>query len=233
MSGEALREAREAAGLSQQQAAEKLEVSQTLLSLMERGKRSVTFAVALKAVKLLEASPEHLPISEKERSSDDQLAADLGALGYPGYTYLYSEPRNPAEILFDALDRDNLDARLVEALPWLPLRYPQMNWAWLVAQAKLRNRQNRLGFVVNLSARAAATRGQSSVAERLYEVLAELRKARLAKNDTLCQTWWPASHRRYAHEKRSRVAAYWNIDTRLTEKDLEHAVLGWGLAAPK
>jgi integrase/transcriptional regulator with XRE-family HTH domain len=225
MRGEALRQARKAAGLSQLQAAEELGVSQTLLSLMEKGKRSVTFAIGLNAVKLLQASPEQLPVYERERSRDDQLAADLGALGYPGYRYLSSEPRNPAEVLCDALDRDNLDARVVEALPWLPLRYPQMNWAWLIPQAKLRNRQNRLGFVVNLSARSAAVRGQRSVAKRLYDVVAELRKARLAKNDTLCQSWWPPSQRRYAREKRSRIAAYWNLDTRLTEKDLVHSAI--------
>jgi hypothetical protein len=162
--------------------------------------------------------------SARERSSDNQLAADLGALGYPGFRYLSGEPRDPAEVLLDALDRDNLDARVVEALPWLPLRYPQMNWPWLVAQVKLRNRQNRLGFIVNLSARAAVLRAQRSIARSLYQVVAELRKARLAKDDTLCQAWWPPSQRRYVHEKRSRVAAYWNIDTRLTEKDLAYGI---------
>jgi hypothetical protein len=170
-----------------------------------------------------EISDEARP-SARERSSDNQLAADLGALGYPGFRYLSGEPRDPAEVLLDALDRDNLDARVVEALPWLPVRYPQMNWPCLVAQVKLCNRQNRLGFIVNLSARVAVLRAQRSIARSLYQVVAELRKARLAKDDTLCQAWWPPSQRRYAHEKRSRVAAYWNIDTRLTEKDLAHAI---------
>jgi hypothetical protein len=50
--------------------------------------------------------------SARERSSDNQLAADLGALGYPGFRYLSGEPRDPAEVLLDALDRDNLDARV-------------------------------------------------------------------------------------------------------------------------
>jgi hypothetical protein len=159
-------------------------------------------------------------------TSDYQLAADLGALGYPGFAHLSSDLRDPAEVLLDALDRDNLDGRIAEALPWLPLQYPQMNWPWLIAQAKLRNRQNRLGFIVHLAARAAVIGAQRRVAAAPYRVVAELRKARLASNDTLCRAAWPPTERRYAHEKRSRVAAYWNLDTRLTEKDLAWLDLG-------
>src|SRR5204862_2965596 len=44
------------------------------------------------------------------------------ALGYPGFTHL--RPRrwalkNPAEVLLAALAQDDLEPRLVEALPWL------------------------------------------------------------------------------------------------------------------
>ncbi|UWZ85159.1 hypothetical protein [Occallatibacter riparius] len=175
--------------------------------------------------RLLDISAEAMR-SPRVPTSDYQLAADLGALGYPGYAHLSSALRDAAEVLLDALDRDNLDARIAEALPWLPLQYPQMNWRWIVAHAKLRNRQNRLGFVVNLSARVAVAKAQCDVAEVLYRVVAELRKARLAANDTFCHVCWPPSERRYAHEKRSRVAAYWNLDTRLTEKDLAWMDLG-------
>jgi transcriptional regulator with XRE-family HTH domain len=222
MSGEALYKARKKAGLSQVEAARKLGVSQTLLSLMEKGERSVTSAVAVKAVKILRVSPEQLPVSEERRHSDDELAADLAALGYPGYSYLKGKPRNPAEVLFDALDREDLDARVVEALPWLPLKYPEMDWKWLTCQAKLHNRQNRLGFVVTLAARVARARSQRAVAKTLYRAAGELRDARLVKNDTLCQSSWPPSQRRHAHERRSRLASYWNLDTRLTESDLAH-----------
>jgi hypothetical protein len=62
-----------------------------LLSLMEKGERSVTPTVAELAVKHLQATPEELPHSFDLRHSDDQLAADLGALGYPGYGYLQSQ----------------------------------------------------------------------------------------------------------------------------------------------
>lgn len=222
MTGQVLRQARTDLGMSQVEAAARLGVSQTLLSLMEKGKRSVTPTVAEKAVTHLQATPEQLPVFPKTRHSDDQLAADLGALGYPGYGYLRSQPRNPAEVLFDALDRPDLDARLVEALPWLPLRYSNMDWTWLTTQAKVHNRQNRLGFVVALSAKVAKKQAKRDVVKRLSQVVKTLEEARLAKTDTLCQTSWPPSQRKFAHKQRSVLAAHWKLDTRLTEENLAH-----------
>jgi transcriptional regulator with XRE-family HTH domain len=208
--------------MSQVEAAAQLGVSQTLLSLMEKGERSVTPAVAQRAVTHLHATPELLPVSTKTRHSDDQLAADLGALGYPGYGYLRSQPRNPAEVFFDALDRSDLDARLVEALPWLPLRYSNMDWNWLTTQAKVHNRQNRLGFVVALSAKVAKKHAKRDVVKRLSQVVKTLEEGRLAKTDTLCQESWPPSQRKFAHNQRSVLAAHWKLDTRLTEENLAY-----------
>lgn len=85
MTGQALRDARTALGMSQVQAAARLGVSQTLLSLMENGERSVTAAVAQRAVKRLRVTPEQLPLHRQVRHNDGKLAADLGALGYPGF----------------------------------------------------------------------------------------------------------------------------------------------------
>jgi transcriptional regulator with XRE-family HTH domain len=222
MTGCALRQARTNAGMTQVEAAARFGVSQTLLSLMEKGERSVTPTVAELAVKHLQATPEELPLSFDLRHSDDQLAADLGALGYPGYSYLRSQLRNPAEVLFDALDRPDLDARLVEALPWLPLQYPNMDWSRLTVEAKVRNRQNRLGFVVALAASVARKQAKRDVARRLSKVVQTLEEARLAKTDTLCQESWPPSQRKFAHKLRSALAAHWKLDTRLTEENLAH-----------
>jgi transcriptional regulator with XRE-family HTH domain len=222
MTGQTLRQARTDVGMSQVEAAAQLGVSQTLLSLMEKGERSVTPAVAQRAVTHLHATPELLPVSTKTRHSDDQLAADLGALGYPGYGYLRSQPRNPAEVFFDALDRPDLDARLVEALPWLPLRYSNMDWNWLTTQAKVHNRQNRLGFVVALSAKVAKKHAKRDIVKRLSQVVKTLEEGRLAKTDTLCQESWPPSQRKFAHNQRSVLAAHWKLDTRLTEENLAY-----------
>lgn len=222
MTGHALRQARANAGMTQVEAAARFGISQTLLSLMETGERSVTPAVAELAVKHLQVALEDLPLSFDLRRSDNELAADLGALGYPGYGYLQGQVRNPAEVLFDALDRPDLDARLVEALPWLPLQYPNMDWSRLTVEAKVRNRQNRLGFVVALAARVAKKQAKHDVAERLHEVVNALEEARLAKTDTLCQDSWPPSQRKIAHRQRSALAAHWKLDTRLTEENLAY-----------
>jgi hypothetical protein len=122
----------------------------------------------------------------------------------------------------DALDRPNLDARVLEGLPWLPMRYPCLDWKWLTREAKLRNRQNRLGFVVALAQRMAEHLPRPHAAHSLEDVLRELDDARLAKDDTLCQESWPPSQRVHAHQKRTELAAHWNLDTRLSERDLAH-----------
>ena len=46
------------------------------------------------------------------------LASDLAALGYPGFSHLKPSPRRaPAEVVLFALQVANLEPRLVEALP--------------------------------------------------------------------------------------------------------------------
>jgi len=219
MSGRSLKRARLKAGLSQLEAAKALGVSQSLLSRMEAGQRQVTQAVSELALRLWPVPPEELPLTGQRSSSDEQLAADLGALGYPGFRYLHGTVRNPAELLFDALDRADLDARVLEGLPWLVLQFPEMDWEWLVLNAKLHNLQNRLGYLLNLAAKVAL-RLQPQQAASFYGWLSALFEARLAKTDTLCQESWPPSQRRHAHLKRTKLAAFWNLDTRLTENDL-------------
>jgi len=69
-------------------------------SLMEEGERAVTPALAKKAVTTWLATPELLPVAPDTRHNDEQLAADPGALGCPGYANLQGQSRNPAEVLF-------------------------------------------------------------------------------------------------------------------------------------
>jgi hypothetical protein len=91
-------------------------------------------------------------------------------------------------VLVSALLSNNLEARVIEALPWLVLQYPGLDWEWAIAQVKLRDLQNRLGFVVGLAHELAATRehaGQTGAV--LSRVAARLERARLAREDTLCQ----------------------------------------------
>ena len=87
---------------------------------------------------------------------NENLASDLAALGYPGFVYLKRRRQTkPAEVLFSALSVKNLDARLAEALPWVLLTYPELDWQWLIQEARLNELQNKLGFLTNVARRLA------------------------------------------------------------------------------
>ena len=149
-----LRSVRQQRGWSEQEAARRLGVSQSYLSMLEGGKRRLTSRVARRAMSVFGLPPTVLPPSPPENQwGAETLAQQLAALEYPGFAYMRSHrpKRNPAEVLVGALSNDQLEARVVEALPWLLLRYSNTDWAWLVEQAKVRDLQNRLGFVASLA----------------------------------------------------------------------------------
>jgi hypothetical protein len=144
------------------------------------------------------------------------LAKDLAGLGYPGFAYLRSaswKPKNPGEVLLAALGQDDLEARLVEALPWLVLRYWALDWNWVVREAKVRDLQNRLGFVVGLACRLAERAHDDRVAQTLAHRERELERSRLAREDTLCRAGLPEPERRWLAEHRSQAARHWNLLT--------------------
>src|SRR3989338_3196143 len=123
-----LRAAGVARGWSQGEAAARLGVSQPYLAMLERGQRRLTPKLALRAAKLYNLAPTAVPRSRRElpaRLDAATLARDVAGLGYPGFAYLRSRhwtPKNPGEVLLTALAQDDLEPRLVEALPWLLLR---------------------------------------------------------------------------------------------------------------
>ena len=142
MTGRQLKSGRERKGWSQDHAARRLGVSQPYLSMLERDERRVPEQLARKAAGLYGMSAAVLPTTlawDSMRPTDvDTLALDLAALGYPGLSYLKPKrKRNPAEVLISALSAGDLDARLTEALPWVLLKFPDLDWQWLVAAAKL------------------------------------------------------------------------------------------------
>src|SRR5579859_1333126 len=129
MNGENLRSARQERGWTQAEAGARLGVSQTYVALLETGRRRVPADLARKAVRVLRLNPALLPLSEElVATSGDELARDFGRLGYPGFAYLRGgQLKNPAEVLLTALAQPNLDSRVAEGLPWLLLRYPDMD----------------------------------------------------------------------------------------------------------
>lgn len=223
-----LKSARLTKGLSQVQAATRLGVSQPYLAMLESGRRRLTPKLARRAMKVYGLPPTVLPPSEplaRHRVDAETLASDLAALGYPGFAYLRPrnwKPKNPSEVLLAALAQDDLEARLVEALPWLVVRYWPLDGDWLVREAKLRDLQNRLGFVVSLARRLAERAGDERKARALKELETDLERSRLAREDTLCEASMREPLRRWLAENRSEEGKRWNLLTDWTADALRY-----------
>ena len=217
-----LRLAREAVGFTQQQAAVRLGVSQAYLALMETGHRRVTGQVGLKMIDLYRLGPTVLPLHADDLESWDSasLAKALANLGYSGFRHLLGGPRdNPAVVLLAAISRDDVEVRVVEGLPWLIVQYNDLDWEWLMREAKIRDAQNRLGFIVTLGRRIAEKRGADAAQRKLREVEGALEHARLAREDSLCQGGLSTAERGWLRKKRPADARHWNL---LTDLDAEH-----------
>lgn len=216
------------AGLTQKEAAAALGVSQPYLSQLEMGQRPVTAELARAATALYRLPPTALPIPDPPPQGHvadaGQLARQLSGLGYPGFRHLRPRKANPAALVLEALLQDDLETRLTEALPWVLLMYPDLDWAWLVRHAKLHDVQNRLGFLVALAKEFAADRPEfESAFRRLSAVEPQFERARLAREDTLCRESMPAAERHWLKAHRSTVARHWNLLTGLSAAQLSYA----------
>ena len=229
MTGTDLQAGREQKGWTQELAARKLGVSKPYLSLLEKGTRRVPEKLARKAATLYGLSAAKLPMKtgwhNVQANNDDALASDLAALGYPGLSYLKSRrKRNPAEVMLSSLRADNLDSRLVEALPWVLLKHPDLNWEWLVRAAKVNDLQNKLGFVTNVARRLAEKLGKHETVSLLREQESVLERSRLVREETLCHDSLTQSERRWLQSNRSDEAKHWNLLTDLSPEHLSHAI---------
>lgn len=155
---------------------------------------------------------------------ENELQADLGKLGYPGFAYVRGKPRrNPAQLLLSALDHSDLDSRLVEALPWLTFTYADMDWDWLVMNAKVRDRQNRLGYVITLARKLDRKGTDSARSKKLETIQHLLERSRLAGEDTLCHDSMTQAERKWLRSRRPREARHWNLLTDLDVRNLAYA----------
>ncbi len=150
----------------------------------------------------------------------------LGALGYPGFMNLFTEMereflQDPGVVLMAALACEKLEERVVEALPWLVLRFESLDWEWLVAEAKRRGVQNRLGFVVGMALKVAAE-GRVTTMDRLTHlsvVEEQLFECRVDKEDIRWLAVAPAE-RQVLKERRTREARQWGLLSELRVDDL-------------
>lgn len=212
-----LKAARRKLGLTQGDVANRLGVTQAYVSMLEAGKRSVPASLAPRLMKLYRLRPTVLPLGRAPKHADpDSLARQLAALGYPGFAYLRAAARkvNPATFLLTALSQDSLEARVAEGLPWVVLRYPDMDFDWLVQQARMNNLQNRLGFCVAL-ARAASGN------DILLDLEQKLSDSKLGREDYFGRK--PNQvERRWLQEHSSRQARQWNLLSDLRPESLRY-----------
>jgi transcriptional regulator with XRE-family HTH domain len=217
-----LRRARKKLGLTQQEVASRLGVSQGYLSLLENGHRTVSPSLASRLEQLVRVPATAL--RPRERTvNPGELAKELATLGYEPLAYLGRRaPANPADVLLSAVRQNDLESRLTEALPWVVFTYPKLNWDWLVERAKLQDAQNRLGFVLTLARQLTEERNPSAV-ETLRKQENRLERSRLATEGTLCQDSMSQAERRWLRDNRPPEAAHWNLLTNLRAVDLPYA----------
>jgi transcriptional regulator with XRE-family HTH domain len=230
MTGNTLKTARKRAGWTQARLADVLGATQAYVSLMESAKRAVpdrfTHAVA-RALDLPATSlPVVRPTASTAKPTNEALADELANLGYPKFAYLKRgrARRNPAQLLLAALAHDDLEARVLEALPWLLLRFDELDVELVVHEAKLGNLQNRLGFVVALARDVAEnnpTFGHRLAALRELERCLE--DSRLAREDSLGRTPTTDRMRSWLRDHRTKTAKHWNLLTDLRSEHLPYA----------
>jgi hypothetical protein len=165
-----------------------------------------------------------LPTGQVRQLDAAGLAGALAAFGHPGFAFLRSRRRiDPAAVLLAALGTPNLEARTFEALPWVAVEVFGLDWDWLLAQVKLNDVQNRLGFVVTLARRLAERQGDVAAVSILASVEEGLQRSRLAREDTHCHESMKPAERVWLSAHRPSDARQWNLLTDVVPEVLRHA----------
>ena len=213
MTGRDVHGARKRKRWTQADLAEKLGVTQAYVSLLESDRRDVPRRLQSKLVALLNLSVSELPLTgDTDPLPEHRAAAVLASLGYPGFAPLASTRKlNPAELLVRTLRRPHVEARLAEALPWVLVHYANLDWEWLVAQAKQHDVQNRLGFVVTVARELAERSSDESSTQVLRTWERVLERSRLQKEDSFAGDALTDAERRWLRANRSAEAAQWNM----------------------
>ena len=108
---------------------------------------------------------------------------------------------------------------LLKVCRGLRVTHVDMDWCWLVQNACLHRRQNRLGFVVALAIDLARPKRDNERLLKLRQQLEKLESIRLAEEDTLCRDSMTITERAWLRAHRSPTAAHWNILSDLTGRE--------------
>lgn len=220
-----LKAVREQRGWNQQELARHLGVSQTLVSFWENGTRPLPRRRVLQLQSLgVKLNPTELPLRPAAPTHVD-FAQELANFGYPGFEHFRNdEPAwNPGQFLVMALSQNNLDRRVAEALPWLVLNYPELNWEWVRREAKVKDLQNRLGFTLALARKLAEGKGRPEAVRGLKQQEEVLHRSLLAKEDTYSNERMTQAERSWLRANRPPEAAAWNVLSDMETNYLTHA----------
>jgi len=227
MTGLDLLNARKRQGMTQHQMAHELGFTQAYVSMLEKERRHLPPHVVSQVLRRYEVDPSALPLHGTEFWSEVDsalLAAQLGALGYPGFAYLRGQATwNPSELLVAALVKDDLETRVTEALPWLVLNCDKMDWNWVVNESKLRDAQNRLGFAATLARKLAERNSLSAAARRLLPLERQLQRSKLEHVGTFCNERMSTAEKQWLQSRSTPEAKQWNILSDLAPEHLAHA----------
>jgi hypothetical protein len=170
---------------------------------------------------------KHVAVEQRQTAEamNQQLAEDLAALGYPGYAYLRTNipEKTPEEVLLIAIARDDLEPRLIEALPWVILEYWDRDFIHLIARAKWLGLQSRLGFLVNLACRISQMGAHEVRSEVLSGLESTIDKIKLSTQDVLMRRPCNAVELHWLEQNRSEQAKHWNVITGLRPEHLEYS----------
>jgi transcriptional regulator with XRE-family HTH domain len=230
MKGTELLNARQNGKLEQIDAAHRLGISQPYLSLLESGKRQITDRIARRAVNLFRLSPTSIPKKlnpyDTQTLSNDRIAEDLAALGFVGFAHLKKKTRrkNPADVLLMAIAKEDLDTRILEALPWLIVEYCELDWNQLLNAAKLVNLQNRLGFLTTLARKVAENTGNQTKTNLLRLKESEIEKSKLFHEEPLCNSSMTLVEKRWLKSNRTKEAKSWRLLSDLKIENLKYGL---------
>ena len=226
MNGEQLLKERLSRDWEQQDTATKLKVSQPYLSLIEAGKRPITEKLARRAVRVFNLPPTALPVEYPSKDpsgskTQDLLALRLAGLDYPMFSHLKKTRKvNPASVLMSALDEDDLDSRVVEALPWLVYNFSDMDWSQVISSAKLFDAQNRLGFLLSLAHDLSRQSKAKNKRALFKELLLTLEKSRLVRDDSFRRNSLTEAEKAWLRKNRPKMARHWRILSNLSAEHL-------------
>jgi hypothetical protein len=102
--------------------------------MVERGTRPVSPELASKAAQVLAVPATALPLGVYQSRPHDGFLFNIafGSTRVFGIRLsCWDGEDEPDRTLMDALDSEDLDPRVTEALPWLPVKYPELDWEWL------------------------------------------------------------------------------------------------------